>query len=280
MQTMIRFRRLLGYAEIEAGTGIARYVVRGSLIVTLAALAIDLAINAALNPSYMLRAAVMTVIICALVAPIFFAIHGSVSLELFRVRTQLERLSRTDAQTGLLNRAAVLQALHPDATPRPRFLLIADIDSFKQINDRFGHPVGDAAIAAVADAIIEGVPDDAVIGRLGGEEYAVGLPGPDEDAALAIAHAVCERVRGLTMTSEDGSSIAMTVSIGLAAIVPGAALSEIYLAADRALYLAKAAGRDRVVAAWQVGSLAPPIERPASDADSRADASSRVASAA
>ncbi len=125
-----------------------------------------------------------------------------------------------------------------------------DIDNFKRFNDTFGHPVGDAALIAVARALsncLHRAGD--VLARYGGEEFAVVMPGVDALAALNVADRLVQTVRGVTVRQAAGWNA--TVSVGAATWFPGSAAaksSELLTLADTALYAAKAAGKDRALA--------------------------------
>ena len=187
----------------------------------------------------------------ALTAAVVFAIAipiarsiGRAHLETNRARSEAERLSRTDPLTGLANRRAFYQAagrLDGGALA----LVIADIDRFKRVNDRFGHAAGDEIIKAVAARMVEEIGDLGVVARIGGEEFAL----------VCADRPVNEIQNRLTLLRQrvadepigfGGQAVFVTLSIGFAA-QRGADLTTLYAAADRALYAAKAAGRDRVV---------------------------------
>jgi diguanylate cyclase (GGDEF)-like protein/PAS domain S-box-containing protein len=125
-------------------------------------------------------------------------------------------------------------------------LVMLDVDHFKVINDRHGHAVGDAALRAVG-ALLEraALPGD-VAGRLGGEEFAMLLPGSDHAAALARAQAWRAELAALEVGA-DGVPLRLTASFGVASWPQASTLAELMKAADTRLYRAKAAGRDRVV---------------------------------
>ena len=124
-----------------------------------------------------------------------------------------------------------------------------DIDRFKSINDRFGHRAGDNAIVAFAGALRETLRDSDVLGRLGGEEFAVVLPNADEQAAQETAERVRAAVQNLQVPVGDEMSFGFTVSIGFAALgARPVSLDNLIAEADKALYQAKATGRNRVVA--------------------------------
>ncbi len=164
-----------------------------------------------------------------------------------RYEALLEHSGR-DGLTGLLHRGR-FEAMGRDAMAahrrdaRPVTLLIIDIDHFKQINDRHGHVAGDQVIRAVADALGRCGSQTDRIFRIGGEEFAI-----LSDQPLAIARILGERIRHDVMLSTAALAHRATVSIGVAvAGSDGSDLPELFAAADRCLYAAKANGRDRVV---------------------------------
>jgi diguanylate cyclase (GGDEF)-like protein len=159
--------------------------------------------------------------------------------------------SLTDSLTGAGNRRAFFERgetlLHRSAFEgRPAALLLFDLDRFKDINDTFGHHVGDRVLKAFCGAATDALRSDDLFGRVGGEEFASLLPCTSLDEGLAIA----ERIRSnfAASTPEVGANmLAATVSVGLAmSINPRRNLADIFEAADRALYRAKANGRNRV----------------------------------
>jgi diguanylate cyclase (GGDEF)-like protein len=161
--------------------------------------------------------------------------------------------SLLDSLTGLANRRAFLsdaEALVDARLSRsePLAVLVADLDRFKMINDRFGHAVGDQVLKAFATAVRRGIGAHDLAGRLGGEEFAILLPDAREDAAIELA----ERIRhafAQAASEIGGHPVNGTVSIGVAAVRIGTHdLLGLLDRADSALYQAKKAGRDRVVA--------------------------------
>ena len=124
-----------------------------------------------------------------------------------------------------------------------------DVDRFKRVNDELGHEAGDGVLRALVAAARDEIRSVDAIGRYGGEEFLVLLPGSDADEALAVAERIRARVAG-TIVEGVASSVSVTVSIGVAAM--GAKYEDIastIRAADEALYAAKRAGRDRVESA-------------------------------
>lgn len=157
---------------------------------------------------------------------------------------ELRQMASTDSLTGLLTRRAFDQAMF-DALARgtSSAVLLIDIDHFKQINDRLGHAVGDEVLRAVT-ATIEAAGPFGAVGRVGGEEFGVLLPGGD--GAPAIAEAVRQAVAAMAVPGQPG--LAVTVSIGLSMAGAGETTECWMKRADDALYAAKRGGRDRVCA--------------------------------
>ncbi|CAM5765647.1 GGDEF domain-containing protein [Bosea minatitlanensis] len=156
--------------------------------------------------------------------------------------------ARRDGMTGLLNRGSFLAAVREMmAGTRAGALLLVDADHFKQINDRFGHPVGDEALQGLAEAIAGALEAGHLAGRLGGEEFAVYLPGVATGEARRIAAKIIETVRRLRVAVSAEEAISLTVSIGGATQAGGVTLNELIAEADEQLYRAKMMGRNRAV---------------------------------
>ncbi len=171
---------------------------------------------------------------------------GRQAEELTRANARLQELVLTDALTGLPNRRGVLEALERLAGAARRNdqrvgLVWLDVDQFKGVNDRFGHHAGDDALRLVADSLRSVIRAQDVAGRVGGDEFLVLLPDTDEVAAASVA----ERLRRRVAQAEGQAFGPISISAGTASTDgrdPEAAL----VAADRALYVAKTGGRDRV----------------------------------
>ncbi|MEU2348327.1 GGDEF domain-containing protein [Modestobacter sp. NPDC049651] len=169
--------------------------------------------------------------------------------ELLRV---VRRQADVDVVTGLATRRVLDdEVAHAVGLRAGAALVLVDVDHFKRINDDHGHPVGDAALAHLATVLGRAVrPADAVVGRLGGDELAVVLPGCPADVAAARAADLLDAVRAEPLALPDGTLLALSVSIGVAAVAgPGSDPRALYSAADSALYRAKRAGRDRLAVA-------------------------------
>lgn len=185
---------------------------------------------------------------------LFFIAINYLFLALTKERSELthKRASMTDALTGLANRRAFLEfgerCVKSPAHGTIAFLLF-DLDSFKAINDTHGHAMGDRVLRLFTQTLSANLPRGGVAGRLGGEEFAAILKGPDRQAAIAAAERVRESFAAVARVV-DGVVISATVSVGLAyadSAPPG--IEALCERADKALYTAKALGRNRVESA-------------------------------
>lgn len=173
------------------------------------------------------------------------------SLALRHDRDRAQRLAEIDSLTGVYNRRAWserLLALHArtQREGQPLSLLFLDLDQFKELNDRLGHAAGDAALRAMASVMRAEIREHDTVGRYGGEEFVVGLPNTGHARALQAAERIRKRLQERARREADGSL--PTVSIGVATLRPGEELAALIRRADTAMYEAKAAGRNRVVA--------------------------------
>jgi diguanylate cyclase (GGDEF)-like protein len=175
-----------------------------------------------------------------------YAGHAAIALSNARLVEQLEREASTDPLTGLANKRAFELAYGAELSRAARSdgtvaLVIIDIDHFKEINDTFGHPFGDRVLVAVATALRSAVRTHDTVARLGGEEFAMLVPGADVEDAREIA----ERARALIADVELPDAL-LSSSAGAAATSAGPERSgDLFDAADRALYEAKRLGRGR-----------------------------------
>lgn len=163
----------------------------------------------------------------------------------FRLELALEHQAQHDALSGALTRAAFLLRAEAARASGTASVLVLDVDHFKALNDGFGHAMGDEAIRRLAAAVKAEVRETDALGRLGGEEFAVLLPGLDEAAALVVAERVRAATAALVLTFQ-GRQTSMTVSVGVAQARAGEGLEALLHRADTALYASKHQGRNRV----------------------------------
>jgi two-component system cell cycle response regulator len=170
---------------------------------------------------------------------------------LIAAREALRHQATHDALTGLLNRAAVLEALGRELDRSQRenrevALLLADLDHFKHVNDTFGHDGGDEVLRQAALRFTDSLRPYDLVARYGGEEFVVVAPGCPRDQALALAERIRRRMRDEEIPLTEGRKHRLTTSIGVVVAEPGEASGALVRRADHALYRAKSGGRDRV----------------------------------
>jgi diguanylate cyclase (GGDEF)-like protein/PAS domain S-box-containing protein len=164
-------------------------------------------------------------------------------------RELLVRQATTDGLTGLSNHRAFHDLLRAEAAraaryDRPVAVVLVDLDGFKEVNDRHGHPTGDRLLQAVAGALQDEVRETEVVARLGGDEFALLLPETDADGARATA----ERVRAKVAALPAAVAFGVTASAGVADLAQAGTADHLIRLADGALYWSKVRGRDRVSA--------------------------------
>jgi len=175
--------------------------------------------------------------------------------EVESARQAAQRMAWQDDLTGLANRRRFIELAQRELdlarrSGQPLVAVLMDLDDFKLINDRHGHAVGDQLLVAVARALAEALRGTDLAGRWGGEEFALLLPGTGIDHGLQVMERVLRAVRGLRVEGGDGRAVHCTASIGLA--VPSLDTDRVELLidrADRAMYAAKTAGKNRITAA-------------------------------
>lgn len=168
-----------------------------------------------------------------------------------RLRAELYREATQDQLTGLANRRSLLshgEELVELARRRGSEVtaVLMDADAFKQINDLYGHAAGDAVLRAVGDSLRASSRQGELVGRIGGEEFAVVAEGLDDLGASALAERMRTAVRS-TSVLVDGFTLGVTVSVGVTRVAPSESLASALGRADRAMYEAKASGGDRVL---------------------------------
>ena len=176
-----------------------------------------------------------------------------VALENARLHRMVERQALVDGLTGLANRRQADEALASELARTERLggpvgLILADVDDFKAVNDRFGHPTGDVVLRDLADTLRENVREIDTAARWGGEEFAVILPGTDLEGAAQVAERIRAALAEREILSVDGASLHVTASFGVATSGPTTTVQQLVEAADESLYRAKRAGKDRVYA--------------------------------
>ncbi len=171
---------------------------------------------------------------------------------LLEAKTALERLAVTDPLTGVLNRRGILAGLEEELSRAERegralSVGLLDIDHFKRINDLHGHVVGDIVLRVVVERVQAALRSYDSLGRFGGEEFLIVLPGLPAERIFPVLERIRTRV-GQTPVSVEAQQVAVTVSIG-GAIYRGGTVDALIQAADEALYRAKAQGRNQTVVA-------------------------------
>jgi len=178
---------------------------------------------------------------------------------------ELRQIASVDELTGFLTRRAWLEEAKKAIARahrhgRPASIAIFDLDHFKSVNDRFGHPAGDKVLEAVSASCRETVREGDVLGRLGGEEFACLMPETAQADAMTVAERHRARIAQLSIAIDDPRTarLAITASFGVACLGPSVSTPEAWLTlADRALYEAKKAGRNRCILADPPRSPAP-----------------------
>jgi len=180
----------------------------------------------------------------------------AVAIENARLFKHAQEMSLADELTGLANRRMFNLQLTSELnqariTGARLCLMIFDLDFFKRINDKFGHLVGDEILHAFAQTVQAELRDTDLFCRFGGEEFALIAPDISVTDAIALANRICQLIAAKPFVLEDGTTHALTVSIGVACLGPGITNDEELIAvADEALYAAKARGRNRVEVAY------------------------------
>jgi diguanylate cyclase (GGDEF)-like protein len=179
------------------------------------------------------------------------AAQATVALENARLHGIVERQALLDGLTGLANRRSADQKLRAEVARARRFgdrvcLVLADLDDFKNVNDTFGHPVGDEALRLFAATLAATVREMDLAARWGGEEFALVLPGTDAEGGARLAERAREALERCVLRVEGGE-VLVTASFGVASLPPADDADALVAAADEALYEAKRTGKNRVM---------------------------------
>jgi diguanylate cyclase (GGDEF)-like protein len=179
------------------------------------------------------------------------AAQAVVALDNARLHRIVERQALLDGLTGLANRRQSEQALSAELHRAERLggplaLVLADLDSFKGVNDRHGHPAGDTVLREFAQVLRATVREIDTAGRWGGEEFFVLLPGTSAEGGARLADRLRKALASRPILAPDGTAIRVTASFGVAVAPPAVSADELVAAADAALYEAKRGGKNRV----------------------------------
>lgn len=184
-------------------------------------------------------------------------------MELVRTQAALREQAMRDALTSCWNRASILSTLDREVARaeregRPLALLMLDLDHFKNVNDTYGHAAGDRVLRETVSRLSASMRPYDYLGRYGGEEFLIILPGCDEESALLHADRLRMTVRAEPVTTSH-QQLTVTASFGVTCYLPGSPLGveSLLYAADEALYQAKRAGRDRTVFLPSIAVTAP-----------------------
>lgn len=201
------------------------------------------------------------------------AVEAAVLTRTVTLLEETRRLATTDALTGIANRRRILEVLDDEIQRARRYdgtlsVLVADVDRFKRINDRWGHTAGDAALVAVARCLDEQLRRVDRVGRWGGEEFLVVLPQTAETGALQASERLRACVAGIRL--DEIPAVRLTVSIGVATLLPDEDADRLVARADDAMFAAKRGGRNRVEVAVGAEDRRPsdPAPIPVPDPDS------------
>jgi len=179
-----------------------------------------------------------------------------VAMVLGKIRAQerIQKLADTDDLTGVWNRRVFRQRLSSEIDRCKTYgvtlsIMMVDLDNFKEINDGYGHGMGDVVLSEMCGTIRETLRPPDTLARLGGDEFAVILPHTDLPGARSVAERMVERVREVAIPTESGASVGCTVSVGVAVFVPpDMTAAELIQRADDRLYVSKNDGKNR--ASW------------------------------
>lgn len=237
--------RLVATPKVTDRRSLRRYVAVASGWALFVAMLVDVASQLVFFISWevALRSWLITIGVALGIAIPILNWIGRAQLALYQSKTEMERLSRTDPLTGLPNRRALLEAAEQPG-PRLMILVILDIDHFKRVNDTLGHRIGDAVLRGLGQIMAQELAGYGTLGRLGGEEFALIATHHPPQALLDRLAGLRDRLAGHPLLIE-GHAVSITLSAG-AALRQDGGFDQLYSEADRALYAAKQAGRNRI----------------------------------
>lgn len=233
---------------LQSWSSVARWTLFGPLACVVVALVFNAVTFADLGPAALQRAMLSSMVLpLVLAVPLFFFLSMRMRA-LAIANRRLGLVARTDSLTACLNRGAftakVETLLASTTGPQMGALLIIDADNFKAINDLHGHDIGDEALTILARSIRSVLRAGDLIGRMGGEEFGVFLPGVDQKNAELVAERVRRAVQ-LAQFTPRGQAYTLTVSIGGAVFDGASNFTELFRIADQRLYGAKHSGRNQ-----------------------------------
>lgn len=235
-----------GWTKVILGT------VAGTILCIAAALIVDAPNFPTLSQEALTRSVLVDVLLPAFLAgPLLFLLLSKMR-QLAIAHQELMVVASTDSLTRVLNRGAFtmlvdayLTEAKKEASLRSGSLLVVDADHFKRINDTLGHQQGDAALQIIAETIQSIVRSTDLVGRIGGEEFGIFLPGANPQQAAAVAEKIRASIEQIDFPV-GAASRSLSVSVGGAIFVHETSFDELFLAADKCLYAAKAGGRNRI----------------------------------
>ena len=235
-----------GWTKVILGTA------AGTILCIAAALIVDAPNFPTLSHDALTRSVLVDLLLPAFLAgPLLFLLLSKMR-QLAIAHENLTVIASTDSLTRVLNRGAFtmmvdayLTEAKKEASLRSGSLLVVDADHFKRINDTLGHQQGDAALQIIADTIQGAVRSTDLVGRIGGEEFGIFLPGANPQQAAAVAEKIRASIEQIDFPV-GGASRSLSVSVGGAIFVHETSFDELFLAADKCLYAAKTSGRNRI----------------------------------
>lgn len=255
--------RRIALGEFAERRDVARFALSKTLWTTIAAVLLNFIVYQAFGrlgifdisvPPNPMSDTIVTAFVAGPISFLAYYIMGAAILDLTISRKEFERLSRTDPLTGLLNRRAFVEVIA--AMEEPYVLALFDIDRFKMINDTHGHGVGDQVLTDVSHMLRDTFGSHNTVARLGGEEFGVVLKKASKDETIATVNLFREALAA-RMFKAEGVEIPVTISAGVSQGNGKFTYSMLLTNADKALYLAKASGRNRVVHADEITAVIP-----------------------